>query len=198
MPNQTKIFRVFVSSTFTDMKEERSLLQKYVFPRLERYCLRNHARFQGIDLRWGINEKTQLNQKTLATCLNEVARCQKISPKPNFLILLGDKYGWQPIPEKIPQEEMDLILPLLSDDQKKLLYWDEKNDYYRGWYRLDTNAIQPEYVLQERKDKFEIYDKWEPVEKKIRKALREAVDQLDFSDKKRIKYFTSATHQEII
>ena len=26
MPQQTKIFRVFVSSTFTDMKEERSIL----------------------------------------------------------------------------------------------------------------------------------------------------------------------------
>ncbi|MCF7859122.1 MAG: DUF4062 domain-containing protein [Candidatus Cloacimonetes bacterium] len=198
MPQQTKIFRVFVSSTFTDMKEERWILQKYVFPRLERYCLRNNAKFQAIDLRWGINEKTQLNQRTLQTCLNEIARCQRVSPKPNFLILLGDKYGWQPIPEKIPQDEMDLIFPILSEDQKKLLYWDEKNDYYRGWYRLDTNAIPSEFVLQERKSTFENYDKWEPVEKEIRMALRKAVDQLDFSDKRRIKYFTSATHQEII
>ena len=27
MPQQTKIFRVFVSSTFTDMKEERRILK---------------------------------------------------------------------------------------------------------------------------------------------------------------------------
>lgn len=34
MPKKTKIFRVFVSSTFSDMQEERNCLQKYVFPRL--------------------------------------------------------------------------------------------------------------------------------------------------------------------
>lgn len=29
-----KTFRIFVSSTFSDLKEERNALQKYVFPRL--------------------------------------------------------------------------------------------------------------------------------------------------------------------
>ncbi len=36
MPQQTKIFLVFVSSTFTDMKEERRILQRDVFPKLEK------------------------------------------------------------------------------------------------------------------------------------------------------------------
>ncbi len=93
MPQQTKTIRVFISSTFTDMKLERSLLQKHVFPKLEEFCLQNHAKFQAVDLRWGVTEETQRNQITLQTCLNEVAHCQRISPKPNFLILLGDKYG---------------------------------------------------------------------------------------------------------
>lgn len=35
MPQQTKIFRVFESSTFTDMKEERGIPQRDAFPRLE-------------------------------------------------------------------------------------------------------------------------------------------------------------------
>lgn len=91
MPQQTKTIRVFISSTFTDMRLERSLLQKYVFPKLEKFCLLNHAKFQAVDLRWGVTEATQRNQKTLQTCLNEVARCQRISPKPNFLILLSRK-----------------------------------------------------------------------------------------------------------
>jgi hypothetical protein len=80
MPQQTKIFRVFVSSTFTDMKEERCLLQKDVFPRLEKFCEQNNAKFQAVDLRWGVTEESQLNQKTLQICLNEVSRCQQISP----------------------------------------------------------------------------------------------------------------------
>jgi hypothetical protein len=57
MPQQTKIFRVFVSSTFTDMKEERRILQKNVFPKLEKFCEENGAKFQAVDLRWGVNEE---------------------------------------------------------------------------------------------------------------------------------------------
>lgn len=56
MPQQTKIFRVFVSSTFTDMKEERRILQKDVFLKLEKYCVERGARFHGVDQRWGITK----------------------------------------------------------------------------------------------------------------------------------------------
>ena len=88
MPQQTKTFRVFVSSTFDDMKTERKLLQDKVFPKLERLCLEKGARFQAIDLRWGVNEESQRNQKTMEICLNEIKRCQRLSPRPNFLNLL--------------------------------------------------------------------------------------------------------------
>ena len=70
MPQQTKIFRVFVSSTFTDMKEERRILQKEVFPELEKFCEERGAKFQAVDLRWGVNEESSLNQKTLSICFN--------------------------------------------------------------------------------------------------------------------------------
>jgi hypothetical protein len=188
MPQQTKIFRVFVSSTFTDMKEERSILQKKVFPKLEKFCEENGARFQAVDLRWGVNEESQLNQKTLEICLNEIARCQKISPKPNFLILLGDKYGWQPIPTKIPETEMKEIYSTIAFDTSLL----------DRWYQLDTNAVPAEYVLQPRGKEFSDYKVWEVIEKKLQSSLHEIVNQLSFSEEQRIKYFTSATHQEIM
>ena len=178
-----------MSSTFTDMKEERSILQKKVFPKLEKFCEENSARFQAVDLRWGVNEESQLNQKTLEICLNEIARCQKISPKPNFLILLGDKYGWQPIPTKIPETEM-LKIRSVTDIQKA--------DLLDSWYCLDSNAIPPEYVLQPRGEEYTDYVIWEKVEKRLQSALREAVNQLHFSEEHSIKYFTSATHQEIM
>jgi len=198
MPQQTKTIRVFISSTFTDMGLERSLLQKHVFPKLEKFCLLNHAKFQAVDLRWGVTEETQRNQKTLQTCLNEVARCQRISPKPNFLILLGDKYGWQPIPERIPETEMDEILQVISDEKKEVIFYSETDPKYKGWYRKDENAIPAEYVLQPRGKEHEEYFDWEPIENAIRKILRDAVDACNFSKEKRVKYFTSATHQEII
>jgi hypothetical protein len=93
MPQTTKTFRVFVSSTFTDMRVERRILQKDVFPRLKALCESKGASFQDVDLRWGVNEEAQLDQTIMDICLGEIARCQRLSPKPNFIILLGDKYG---------------------------------------------------------------------------------------------------------
>ena len=171
------------------MQNERSILQRDAFPRLEKYCEENGARFQAVDLRWGVNEESQLNQKTLQICFNEIARCQKISPKPNFVILLGEKYGWQPIPEIIPEEEMTSILKVLSEDDKKLI---------NKWYRLDENADPAEYVLQPRSEDLKEYISWEPFENQIRSILRNAVNNFGFTPQQKLKYFASATHQEII
>ena len=187
MPRQTKIFRVFVSSTFTDMKEERNLLQKHTFPRLERHCERHGAKFQAVDLRWGVNEESQRNQKTVEICLNEVERCQRISPKPNFIILLGDKYGWQPVPAKIPEADMESIFSIIGKNDETI----------NKWYLKDTNAIPPEYVLRPRGDKYKEYDDWKSEERKIQKKLRAAVQKSDLPEKRTFKYFASATHLEI-
>ncbi len=173
------------------MKE--AFFREMLSRRLEKYCEENGARFQAVDLRWGVNEESQLNQKTLQICFNEIARCQKISPKPNFIILLGEKYGWQPIPEIIPEDEMVQILRLLQGDDKSLI---------GKWYRLDENAVPPVYVLQPRKDDQKDYNLWEPIEKELsnilRNIIRNSSDKLNFSPEQKIRYFASATHQEII
>lgn len=171
------------------MKEERSVLQNTVFPKLENACEENGARFQAVDLRWGVNEESQLNQKTLDICLHEIARCQRISPKPNFLLLLGDKYGWQPLPPRIPESEMRDIHDVLTTDQRKML---------DKWYCLDTNAAPPEGVLQPRGTDYRDYAAWGRIEVELQSVLRAAVNQLPFTTEQRHKYFTSATHQEIL
>jgi hypothetical protein len=189
MPSSQKTFRVFVSSTFTDFRAERRILQKDIFPRLKALCESKGASFQDVDLRWGVNEDAQLDQKTMDICLNEIHRCQKLSPKPNFIILLGDRYGWQPVPGKIPSSEMIEILIRLSDNEKIFV-----ND----WYKEDTNAVPPEYVLQSRGEEYTDYGKWQVVEDRLRETLRKAVGETNFTEKQREKYFTSATHQEIM
>ena len=209
MAQQRKIFRVFISSTFSDMRQERAILQRDAFPRLERFCEEKGATFQAVDLRWGVNEEAAYDQKTLQICLNEIDRCRKVSPRPNFLILLGNKYGWQPVPETIPQAEMDIILKHILPEEAELL---------NKWYKLDTNSLPQgipgvhEYVLQpcirlepregetipERKQRE--YNLWSDTEMELRTALRRAVDKAKdaFTPQQRIKYFTSATHQEIL
>jgi hypothetical protein len=189
MPTQYKTFRVFISSTFADMREERRILQNEVFPKLEKHCESKGARFQAVDLRWGVTEASQLEQKTIDICLGEILRCQTISPKPNFLILLGDRYGWQPIPSKIPLLEMEEIIPMVSSDEKLLL---------DKWYKLDENAIPAEYVLQPREGEDIEYAKWEQTEKRLRENFRKVVTKLDFTIEQKNKYFCSATHLEIL
>ena len=191
MPVQTKTFRIFVSSTFSDMREERRILQRDVFPKLEKYCEQNGAQFQAIDLRWGVNEESQLDQKTMDICLNEIRRCQKMSPKPNFIMLLGDRYGWKPLPARIDAGEFEKMVDLTpgpsptGEGSKSLL---------SKWYCRDDNAIPPEYVLQQRGE----YAAWEPIERTLLETLRAAAEKAGLTESQKIKYFASATHQEIM
>src|SRR5207302_5191449 len=127
----TRTFRIFVSSTFSDLKAERNALQKDVFPRLRELCARDGCRFQAIDLRWGVRQEAALDQQTMRICLEEIARCQRVTPKPNFLVLLGDRYGWRPLPFAIPADEFEQIERRTTPDEKKLL---------RDWYQRDDNA----------------------------------------------------------
>jgi len=93
MPTTTRTIRVFISSTFSDLKAERNALQERVFPRLKRYCQRRGWSFQAIDLRWGISHEAALDQSTMRICRAEIARCQAVTPRPNFVVLLGDRHG---------------------------------------------------------------------------------------------------------
>ena len=93
------IFRVFISSTFNDFQCERWVLQQIVFPRLKEKCQQHGAEFLGVDLRWGISPERSSRSKTIQTCFDEIERCQRLSPKPNFVLLLGQRYGYIPIPE---------------------------------------------------------------------------------------------------
>ncbi len=45
--------RVFVSSTFRDMREERDYLVKFIFPELRKLCKSRCVTWCELDLRWG-------------------------------------------------------------------------------------------------------------------------------------------------
>ena len=85
MPTLSPTIRLFVSSTFSDLKAERGALQREVFPRLKQLCLSKGLRFQAIDLRRGISEEAARDNKTMRICLRELKRCQQDRPKPNWV-----------------------------------------------------------------------------------------------------------------
>ncbi len=83
--------RVFISSTFQDMQEERDALHRVVFPYLRDACGQLQIEFVGVDLRWGITEEDAQQGKTIDICLAETEACY-----PFFLGILGERYGWVP------------------------------------------------------------------------------------------------------
>ena len=116
-----KEFRVFLSSTFGDFVEERTLLQENVFPRLQRLCAEHGATLSVVDLRWGVGEAVQTQNKTIEVCIEEIKKCQEYATKPNFLVLLGDRYGWRPLPRKIKQNDFESILASASTEDIEII-----------------------------------------------------------------------------
>ena len=85
------VIRVFLSSTFVDFQEERSLLVKQVFPSLRRRARSRGVDIVDVDLRWGVTAEQTERGETLPLCLAEIDRC-----RPYFISLLGERYGWVP------------------------------------------------------------------------------------------------------
>jgi hypothetical protein len=189
MAQAARVFRVFVSSTFTDMKEERNHLHREIFPRLRTLCQRRDARFQAIDLRWGVSAEAGLDQQTIPICLGEIARCQRTTPRPNFIVLLGDRYGWRPLPEAIPATEFQSLVERLDGPEFEEL---------REWYRRDDNAMPPIYGLQVRTGVYEEDETWAAVERRLRALFDKALKRSPKTVADRQKFEQSAVEQEIV
>jgi hypothetical protein len=199
MAQTTRTFRIFVSSTFSDLKEERNALQRYVFPRLRDLCTQHGCRFQAIDLRWGVRDEAGLDQQTMKICLDEVSRSQRASPKPNFIVLLGDRYGWRPLPAEIPLREFEYIQRTIPDqrDRELLDTWYKRDDNAR-YKRNERSEPEPVFCLQPRSERFADFKVWEDeVERPLREVLLRGIEGLELSVDERRRYEASATEQEI-
>lgn len=111
--------RVFVSSTFLDMKAERDELVKRVFPKLRRLCESRSVAWGEVDLRWGITDGKSAEGKVLPICMEEIRRCHY------FIGLVGERYGWLPdaiSPELLAREPWLRKYPQRSVTELEILY----------------------------------------------------------------------------
>lgn len=203
MATSGRTFRIFVSSTFSDLVAERNALQERVFPKLRDLCRGYGCRFQAIDLRWGIREEAGYDQQTMKICLNEIARCQRITPRPNFIVLLGDRYGWRPLPPEIEAGEFELLVMAIADPAERALV--------EAWYVRDDNAVPPVYFLKARtvpaaagageEERRRALDdearRWDDTERGLRRILAAAAGRAGLAPAALSKYVASATEQEI-
>jgi hypothetical protein len=188
---RSRVFRIFISSTFDDMGAERHALAERVFPALEAAARDRGAEFRVIDLRWGVTAEAMSSQRTRRICLDEIARCQAVSPRPNFIALIGQRYGHCPLPESIPAAVFEQLTLMTRGDARV--------DTLLSWYAMDRNAVPGEFVLRERHGIFLAEDEWRAaVVAPIHSLLREASVTLDWTEEERISYTGSLTHQECL
>ena len=88
--------RIFISSTFRDLQDEREILVRSVFPRLRSAFADRSVEIIDVDLRWGLPDDLTESGKIIEICLGEVLRC-----KPFFLGIIGNRYGYEPDAEEI-------------------------------------------------------------------------------------------------
>ena len=184
---QGRVFRVFVSSTFADLRAEREALQAFVFPRLRDLCAQYGTRFQAVDLRWGISPDAAEDQQTIDMCLREVDRCQRLTPRPNFLILLGERYGWRPLPPSMPAGDAHALAAVSAPADRALI--DQR-------YWCDDNAVPPAFVLRPR-GVAPSDGPWPEVEVALIGVLDRTLTSLHWSGPQLVPYVASATEREI-
>jgi hypothetical protein len=69
--------RVFISSTFRDMKAEREHLIKVFFPQFVDTMVKPRGNsLTVVDLRWGITEERARAGDVLPICLSEIDHCR--------------------------------------------------------------------------------------------------------------------------
>jgi len=100
--------RIFVSSTFRDLKDERDYLMNVIFPELIRITRERGLTFTPIDLRWGIPDESFIF-KVIKTCFDEIDRA-----RPHFIGIVGERYGY------VPSEDKDANLNLETIENKEI------------------------------------------------------------------------------
>ncbi|KAK3601003.1 hypothetical protein CHS0354_008112 [Potamilus streckersoni] len=142
VPSQSRIVRIFISSTFTDTKNERNMLMKKAYPKLKSFCQKLGYEFQVVDMRWGVRDTATDSQTGTELCLNEIKLCQTLSTGPSFVSLVSHKYGYRMLPRTIESKVFEQIM---LEIQSKGNY--DAIQYFKKWYRRDDNAVPPENVL---------------------------------------------------
>ncbi|XP_064648000.1 NACHT and WD repeat domain-containing protein 2-like [Lineus longissimus] len=141
-PVGAKVVRIFTSSTFTDTTLERNSLMEDVYPRLKEFCREKYGlEFQVVDMRWGVRDEATDDHMTTDLCMQEIDTCQRLSMGPNFVVFLGQKYGYRPMPATILATEFDMICEVAKNAPSEL-------ELLKTWYQKDENIIPAIYVLQ--------------------------------------------------
>ncbi|ELU09567.1 hypothetical protein CAPTEDRAFT_227456 [Capitella teleta] len=208
-PMRSSVVRIFLSSTFSDYKSERNLLAKEVYPRLRDRCAAIDLDFQVVDLRWGVTQEASNDHLVEDLCFNEIEQCKRLSRGPFFVGMLGNRYGFHPLPREIHQTELEILKSVAEDEDT------EGWQLLDSWYKLDENAVPPVYVLQPISSRLshmfefdpgnesahkENVAQWDRESRRmvavLHKSVYTAIQETHLDNLSKFKYIQSVTHQE--
>jgi len=110
---------------------------------------------------------------------------------------MGQKYGFRPLPSKIPSTEFEKLLGNITDQEEKAVL--------ETWFKCDMNTIPPTYVLQpvsshipdhlcrDAKQRNLALQQWNQVFSQIQGILRREARKMfeDQDEEQLLKYFMS-------
>ncbi|XP_067906172.1 NACHT domain- and WD repeat-containing protein 1 [Heterodontus francisci] len=207
--DQSNVVRVFISSTFADMNMERDVLLDKAYPEVQAFCQKLGLVFEVVDMRWGVPNTLTADHMSTELCLREIESCQRMSLGPTFIALVGNRYGYRPIPRVIEEKEFEeLLLKHSSDSTSSKVLLD--------WFWKDENAVPPVYILQpitthlphysdknpgNREQHEKAVHTWSELQQQIADLLRTAATQAEeegrIKKEAKHKYFKSVTEFEI-
>ena len=68
------------------MRNERNFLATNAYPKIKAFCAEQNLDFKIMDMRWGITDDATNEHITEHLCLQEIAKCQRLSLGPNFIV----------------------------------------------------------------------------------------------------------------
>ncbi|CAF3973360.1 unnamed protein product [Rotaria sp. Silwood2] len=202
----SRLFRIFISSTFSDFKIERNELYRRVFPSIKQRCAQLGYEFQVVDMRWGVSDTADSDHTADIICIDEIDRCIDLSAGLNFIYLIGNRYGYMYCPVEIDEDEFETILEVAHEENIANI------DLIQKWFQLDKNSYPLKYVYVPITTYFKHFEEqsieqqeekkqWQIEEKSLLKALRESVDKAfqkkKLSNQQMMNYFQSITEREI-
>eukprot|EP00294_Goniomonas_avonlea_P005636 CAMPEP_0114566320 /NCGR_PEP_ID=MMETSP0114-20121206/14820_1 /TAXON_ID=31324 /ORGANISM="Goniomonas sp, Strain m" /LENGTH=838 /DNA_ID=CAMNT_0001752705 /DNA_START=98 /DNA_END=2613 /DNA_ORIENTATION=+ len=191
---------LFLCGTRDDFQAERQQLWRFVFPQLYKICRRLDLELEVVesDLRWGVRDSRPADHETPALCIAELQRCKAQGLGPNFLCLLGQRYGRRPFPTIIPSDEFDVLLEAAYNMNAS-----SGAALVAKWFQADNNRVPPVHMLLPIKTLLPDFEKprsadrqrWQVEFKTLYQTIEAASSFLD--PERRARYTRSVTAREV-
>lgn len=109
--------RIFISSSFGEMAEERKILATRVMPSLRPVCEEHNVNLIDVDLRWGITDESAGLERLDQLVGPEISRAAL------FIALIGKRFGWVPPGEYDSTTALEIYRAVATPSLNLLAFW---------------------------------------------------------------------------